>query len=233
MFSLSLAPPTLRRVIACAAAALSVSAGATSAPGLAESFPGGVSSREAIRPPTPSLQSPEDALRRDLELVAEIKGWSVEEAVVRHRAADAVGALAVELASAWPDVFVGSVLNESPLGPPAVYIKGEVPQAIEALVARAGTQIAIVDGQPFSAVELEERSRVVHEHLVTAGFEEVSTGYRIEDRGEIRAAVRQAGGRTVDDGDVLAALPTDLRGSVRLEAADSPTVVDEHAYGGM
>jgi hypothetical protein len=63
-------------------------------------------------------QSPEEALEEDLALIAEARGWTIEEARASREAADAVGRVAVKLEAERPEIFVGSIVSDDPLGSP-------------------------------------------------------------------------------------------------------------------
>ena len=62
--------------------------------------------------------SPEEAIAQDLSLTAEGRGWTLDEAVAQHRAAEVIGKIAVQLSNERPEVFVGSALSEEPGGAP-------------------------------------------------------------------------------------------------------------------
>lgn len=178
---------------------------------------------------SPSIQTAEEALP-DLALVAQARGWTIDQAAAQHAAAEEVGAIAERIAAERPEIFIGSALSSEPDGPPALYVKGPADAFVRRLVADAGIEIRIVDNQPFSFEELEERSHRVHEALVALGFEEVTTGANITGGGTIPAAVLRTPGVTDDVAEILAALPSNLRDSVELTIHDAPIVVDEDPY---
>src|SRR3972149_10856309 len=72
-----------------------------------------------IPDPSEGVQSDEDALAQDLDLVAEARGWTVEEAAADHRAADIAGEIAGLIADERPEVYVGGVLSPNAGGAPA------------------------------------------------------------------------------------------------------------------
>ena len=184
---------------------------------------------------TPSVvvQSSEEALAQDLALVAEAKGWTIEEAAADHRASDIVGGIAGQVAAERPGVFVGSVLSPEPGGVPALYIKGPADQFVLSLVANAEIDIEIVDNQPFSFDELQQRKLQVHRALEAQGFQYISTGFSITDGGQIISRVTRQTGLPDDPDEILSSLPAELRSSVTLTVSDAPVVVDENAFGGI
>jgi len=183
--------------------------------------------------PSPVVQSDEDALAQDLALVAAAAGWTMEEAAADRRAADVVGRIAVQVAAARPDIFVGSALSSEPGGAPALYIKGPADQFVRNLVANAEIDIKIVENQPFSFDELGERMLQVHRALEARGFQNVSTGFSPTGGGQIRAGVTRQPGLPDDPAEILSGLPAELRASVTLTVSDAPIVSDDSAFGGM
>ena len=176
-----------------------------------------------------AVQSHEEALAQDLALVAEARGWTFEEAVAAHKTADVVGRIAEQVAAERPQMFVGTVLARAPGGAPELYIKGPVDQFVRNLVADAEIEVEIVDGQPFSFDELEERKIRVHRALEAQGFRYVSTGFSITGGGQINAAVTTELGLPSDPDEILLGLPSELRASVELTVDDAPVVGDKYA----
>jgi streptogrisin C len=182
--------------------------------------------------PTPQLQSPEEAQAQDFALTASARGWTVEQARADHRAAEAVGRVAEQVAAKRPDLFVGSVLSSEPGGAPALYIKGLADDFVRGLIGQAELEVRIVGEQPYSFEELKERSIEVHRSLQAQGFTNLSTGFDITKRGEIQAAVTRQPGSTDAAGEILSRLAPSLRDSVALTVADGPVVVQQSVMGG-
>ncbi|MGH3647317.1 MAG: hypothetical protein ACRDTM_09090 [Micromonosporaceae bacterium] len=168
----------------------------------------------------------------DLTLVAKTRGWTYAQALAQHRAAEAVGAVAEQVAAQRPDSFIGSALSERPGGVPSLYIKGTADSQIRSLVAAAKTPIRIVDRQPYSFAELEARELAVHRALVAQGFDAVSSGVDFTNPRAIRAEVTRTAGVSAASADALARVPAGLRSGVRLTVSDASVAVDEHAFGG-
>lgn len=203
------------------------------ADGLSSRLPAAFSASrlEATEPPV--IQTKEQALAQDLALVAEAKGWTVEEAAADYKAAEVVGRIAEQVAARWPDSFVGSVLSPVPGGAPVLYIKGPANQEIRTLVIGAELEVKIVDRQPFSFEELEQRKTEVHRALLAQGFRTVATGFNITDGGQINASVTRQPGLPTATSEILSGLPSTLRDRVTLTVSDKPVVEPERAFGGM
>lgn len=73
----------------------------------------------------PVFQTPKDDPHPDLEQVANGRGWTLDQAASQQRAADAVGAIATKIATAHPEMFIGSALSKAPGGAPTLYLKGQ------------------------------------------------------------------------------------------------------------
>ena len=182
---------------------------------------------------TQGVQSDEDAVAQDLALTAKAKGWTIEQAADDRAAADAVGRVAEQVAARRPEVFVGSAVSPDPGGPPALYIKGRADQLVRTLAADAEVTVTIIENQPFSFAELEDRKMKVHRSLEAQGFKSVSTGFSITERGRIRAGVTRQPGASADAAAIRSRLPDSVRADTTVTVSDAPIVVDEHAFGGM
>lgn len=196
------------------------------------------SAREAAYPLTPEaagvvMQSSEEALAQDLTLIADARGWTLEEAQAYYRAEQAIGRIAERVAAEWPEAFVGSALSPEPDGAPTLFVKGPADKLIYDLVDAAGIEIAIADNQPFSFAELEDRKDVVHRALQAQGFRSAVTSVNITGAGIVKASVTRESGLATTADAILAGLPAELKGSVELTISDLPMVVDEGAFGGM
>lgn len=160
----------------------------------------------------------------DLVAIAEGRGWTLEEALAQQRAADAVGAVAVQVAKTSPEAFVGSALATSPGGPPTLYVKGAVEPWVQELVASSPVRIVIADGQPYSFDELENRKMTVHHALEDVGYQNVVTEVNITGGGVIPASVAREEGLPDTPRSIVERLPKDLQADVRL------TVLDPSAF---
>lgn len=103
-----------------------------------------------------------------------------------------------------------------------VYIKGPADRLVRSLVANAEVDIKIVDDQPFSFEELEERKIEVHRALQAQGFRHISTGFSITCRGQIVADVMRQPGRPDNPSEIRSRFPSELRESVTLTVRDEP-----------
>jgi len=166
--------------------------------------------------PTPHVQSPEEALAQDRALTAEGLGWTIEQAEAQYRASEALDPITARLAAERLDIFIGSALSTEPGGPPQIYIKGPADDFVRNLVVAAGIEIEVVDNQPYSRDELEERKGQVVRALQEWGFASFSAGADIQDKGQIEASVVRQTGLPDDPDEILASLPAELRKSVTL-----------------
>lgn len=173
-----------------------------------------------VEGPAGEVQSSEDAFAQDIALVAEAKGWTIEQAEKHYRASEIVVEIAREIRSARPGVFVGAVLPSEPDGAPVLYIKGPADELVRGIVAGAEIEIKIADNQPFSGDELDERKSAVTRALVDLGFEIIMAGYNIADEGRITAAVAREPGLPDDPEGILSMLPAPLRDGVELTVTD-------------
>ncbi|MCH7810101.1 MAG: hypothetical protein IH863_05940 [Chloroflexi bacterium] len=182
-------------------------------------------------PSSPVIQSSEEALAQDLALVAEAMGWTIEEAARHYRAGEIAGRIAGQVAAERPEIFVGGVLAEEPGGAPMLYIKGPADDFVRRLVADAEIDIKIVDNQPFSFEELQERQMQVHRVLQALGFQHAYTMSNITDAGKITAGVTRQPGLPNDPVEILSSLPAELRASVTLTVSDVPVTALEAVFG--
>ncbi|MCH7229819.1 S1 family peptidase [Glycomyces sp. L485] len=176
----------------------------------------------------PTHQTEREALQEDLALTAKPRGWTLEEAEQQYRNAEIVGKLAEELAASQPDAFIGSELPDNPADPPILYLKGESPGWVASDAEDLG--IRIVDGQPYSFLELEEREIAVHRALSEQGIDQIASGFDLDGGGRIDVTVYDAYAPAADV--LLTALPTELADDVELSVADEPIADDLHAFGG-
>ncbi|MFD2351286.1 hypothetical protein ACFSTC_21060 [Nonomuraea ferruginea] len=92
--------------------------------------------------------------------------------------------------------------------------------------------IDVVDGQPYSFGELEERQLTVHKALVAYGFTSVATSVDIVGAGRIPAQVTETPGVDSRPETVLSAMPQGLRPHIDLAVRDEPVTSLEFGFGG-
>jgi streptogrisin C len=177
--------------------------------------------------------SEQEAIEYNLALVAKTAGWTIAQARANYEASEAVGRVAVELASKRPDIFVGSVISEDPYGSPTLLVKGQADQFVYDLVAQEEVKIDILDEQPFSFSELQARKRKVHQALVDMGYQYIATSANILYSGDIMAVVTKQFGLPLQRSDILTFLPEDLRDSTSVIVRDEVIAATDDAYGGM
>jgi hypothetical protein len=158
---------------------------------------------------------PGEAVLTDLEAVAAANCWTLAEAEANHRAAEVVGRIAARIEALEPARFVGSAVGPQPGTVPRLYIKGKASEFVRRLVSEATIQISVIDEQPYSFTELEDRAIRVQEALRQIGFEDVSTAVDVTGGGRIPVTVR-GGPATPSEATLLDAIPADLRDDVVL-----------------
>lgn len=199
--------------------------------GLALAAPAGADEVADGDPADLVVQSEAESLAADLTLIAEARGWNLDDAHANREAAEAVGRLAQVVAEERPGMFVGSALSPEPDGPPMLFIKGPQDAFIDELVRSSSVPIVVVDNQPFSFAELEARQQRAHAALLQF-TDDVGIGFDIARGGVLEVVVTRSV-RLPDQTAVLDALPADLRASVEVRVIDAPVVESEAAYGGM
>ncbi len=188
----------------------------------------------------PSAVPSDDAVSRDLALVAEAAGWTLEQAHTYYRAEQAVGALAARVAAERPELFVGSMIPAEPGDPPVLFVKGATDAGLMDLVKEAGVPIRVVAEQPYSFTELEDRAEAVHRALLAAGMDQVATAVDVT-RGVVEVTVQRpterkdagASAPLATEDDILGLIPGSVRDGVELTITDAPILAPSTAFGGM
>ncbi len=177
--------------------------------------------------PAQTVQSPEDAAAQDLGLVAAARGWTIEQAAADLRAGNIVGRIAQQVATERPEIFVGAAHSPEPGGAPTLYIKGPADEFVRNLVANAEIEIKLVDNQPHSLDELEQRQLQVTQAIQALGYSNFGVGFDITDRGHITSELTRQPGLPDDPAAVLASLPDSVREDVTITFSDTPVGVDQ------
>ena len=168
----------------------------------------------------------------DLALVAVARGWTLEQAVAHRAISDQFGRIQEQLATKRPGLYAGAELSAVPDGVPILYIKGTADEFVRELVNSAEFSIEVIEGQPFSWQELEERSIRLNRLLAALGFRDIVTSFD-ESTATVEAVVTRVPALPASAEQVLALLPAEFRRGVRLDVTDADVAIDEHAYGGM
>jgi streptogrisin C len=178
------------------------------------------------------VQSPDEARESDLRAVAEGNGWTVAQARTQDEAWREVARINRQVSAEQRDIYIGAALSETPGGAPSLYIKGPAPKWVRDLVDAAAVPIKIVDDQPYSFDELEQRKDKVHQALVDMGYEAVATGVNITGAGEIRPVVLKTPGLPTNLASILEGIPERLRSSVDVRVTDKWYGSGDDAIGG-
>jgi hypothetical protein len=130
-----------------------------------------------------------------------------------QQGAGTVGRIAGKIAREEPEHFVGSAVGPDADSVPRIYIKGKASAFVHDLVAGAGIPIEIIDGQPYSFTELEDRPMQVQQALLKLGLTDFSVATDITGAGRIPVRIRLTAA-TPSDAAILLAVPADLRDDV-------------------
>jgi hypothetical protein len=178
-------------------------------------------------------QSEEDALNQDLQLIAESRGWTFEQAAAQHRAAEVVGRIGELLSETAPDSFIGTMLADVPGEAPTILLKGAVTPAVRSVVDSAPISITIADGHPFSLSELAKRKTKVGEALAVAGYRNFSTRAKLTERGVVRATVTIEPGLPGSADEIRSIIPEGVRDATTITFQEEPVGRDDTSFGGM
>jgi hypothetical protein len=182
--------------------------------------------------PVDGYQSPEEALRDDLTLIAASNGWTFEEAQAQHQVAEGIGAIASRIAPERLDVFVGTALSEIPGGTPTLYLKGDADQFVLDVIEDSGLDVIVADNQPYSFLELQDRTERLNRELIGLGYGNLSSGFDIAD-GTITAELAAVPGLPTDPAQILEGLSEEFQRGVQVAVFDDLGNTTENAYGGM
>ena len=212
-------------VAACSASAFAPrsdadAGGATDASALASPEAAG---NDASPRTSPTFVTDDDALDGDLAAIAEAQGWTQEQARAYERAEAALDEVVTRLESERPGRYVSARLADDPLDPPTLSITGRRDPWLDGVIAATGVEIVVIDGEPFSFEELDERQTRVHTTFVEAGFTQLVTASDFDSAGGITVTI----GESPDPAAVaavLAALPPELAASVTVITTDGPVL---------
>lgn len=177
-------------------------------------------------------QTAEEALRADIESVAAAEGITVDEPATNFAVSEALAEVAIEASNRWPDQFVGSASSADGAGP-TLYVKGGAPAELVKLADTKG--VRVVDGQPHSFAELEEREIKVHQAVVDLGYQFATSSFDVEDGRwvDVNVAGRADGGFLSPD-EIIASMPAGLRKDIRVTVDQGTEGYGElSSFGGM
>ncbi|HET9443043.1 MAG TPA: hypothetical protein VFO65_06950 [Acidimicrobiales bacterium] len=163
----------------------------------------------------------DSAALSDARLIARAHGWELEPTVRHLQESRRFAALAADLAEEHPKAYAGARFADAPGTASVLRFVGAPPPDASLLVERAGLRAKLVGGARFSEVELQERSKAVHRHLLESGFKQVATATTTDDG--VVATVY---------GDAEVKLPAELGGGVQVTRSREPVARDEHTLGG-
>lgn len=182
---------------------------------------------------TPTFQTEAEATAADLAAISKAHGWSDAQAVAYLASEAAIQDIAIELGIERPDAFVGTAIPDDPLDPPVLFVKGEADELVRGLVAQAPVAVEIRDGQPLSYTELNERTSLINDLILEAGYTDVSSLYDLYAGGLIDVEVVAGAGVSTSVSDVESLIPADVREAVRVVVYDEVQGWPDGAFGGM
>lgn len=174
-------------------------------------------------------QDAAEALAADLEAIRESRGWTTKQLAAYEASEAALDAVSELLSTKYPHAFVGSALADDPTKPPTEYVKGLAPADIRALASELG--VTLVEGQPYSLDELDARLAIVHEAMLSAGFENVVVAADIQREGAITVVVTAPSRASLDP--VLTGIAPEIAKDITVIVEADPVVEDQGAFGGM
>lgn len=191
-----------------------------------------LSPRVALADDEPEVQSPGQALRADLETIAETNGWTLQEAETDHHASETIRSIAGRIAREEPEHYVGAAVGPDPDSRPRLYLKGSASAFARGLVEDADIDIRIVDEQPYSFYELGERVTRVQEALLEHGVQDASIAVDVMGAGRIPVRIR-ATDASPSKAEIRAMIPADLRDDADITMDTEGSWEPDHAGGGM
>lgn len=181
------------------------------------------------------VQSDDEALFSDFQLIAASHGWTVSEAAARHRNAAALGQLAESVYAADPEGFIGSALPQALNGDSTVFVRHDPPTEVRQLIESAG--VILDDDFPMGAAEAVDAQEVIHKRLLGRGYQNLASHMSL-DTGRIELQVGTGTPSQLTDpllgSQLLALLPENLRSLTDIEMQSEDVAEEESgAWGGM
>jgi hypothetical protein len=116
------------------------------------------------------LQTEQEALEYDLQLIAESEGMTMDEARAAFEHSERLDGLLVELGRGFNDVYAGTFTEHEGGTRPTIRIKGPVPADAARLVEAAGDDFTVVGGSPASRVEMKQIAKIASAHFESVGL---------------------------------------------------------------
>jgi hypothetical protein len=174
--------------------------------------------------------SEEEARMHDALIIVGKTGWSLEEVFEHFEKSNVVETVAVAIDERTPGVLVGSKVG-SPGEPPTIWLKGAMSSEARAIIEDADTPIQVVDLQPRSHAENDDRLQRVAASLGAMGLESFKLGSDITRRGRLDLVI-QGDPETSDR--VMAGLdPTDTQEGIDISVQAERVGHDDTIFGGM
>jgi sarcosine oxidase gamma subunit len=116
------------------------------------------------------LQTEQEALEYDLQLIAESEGMTMDEARAAFEHSERLDGLLVELGRGFNDVYAGAFTEHEGGTRSTIRIKGPVPADAARLVEAAGDDFTVVGGSPASRVEMKQIAKIASAHFESVGL---------------------------------------------------------------
>lgn len=205
--------PSVRSLAAASVLSALLVAGGSLAPALR----GDAATVEARQP---TKQRPET----ELEAIARSNGWTMDQARVYIRTEAALDDVLAAIVAQAPGTLTGGGFAEDPEAPPTIWIKGPSTPTIDAIIAGADVPIILVDDQPWSFEENDERLSRAHQALVALDLGFVKSTVDITRRGMIESSVARTSGITDEEAaTIVASLPGRRASTCRPAGGPSPS----------
>ena len=168
----------------------------------------------------------------DLNLVAESRGWTLEDAKAQRMATVLLKDSARELRELIGDEYIGAVLSDIPGENPTIYITGDT-EAVQDIVPEG---VQIIGNRDYSLKELKRSQKQLHGILTNFEYEEIATSIDIAT-GKINVNVLRLEDPRLTililPGSVTDRLPESLKSLVSV-TIETESFVDLYAsYGGI
>ena len=111
------------------------------------------------------LQTEQEVLEYDLQLIAEAEGWTMDQARAAFEHSERLDGLLIKLGRGFSSVYVGAFTEHEGGTRSTIRIKGSIPDEIVRLVEAAGDDITVVGGSPASRVEMRQIAKLASEHF--------------------------------------------------------------------
>lgn len=135
----------------------------------------------------PVVTSAEEALRTDAELLSESTGQSVDDVLKLSRIREQWDAFATQVGfgEKYQDIYIGVEMPSQLSEPITLHLKGQTPAELAKTLTESNLDVTVVDGQPYSDLELTDLQQTIHQTLTSAGYQGLYTAVRLNHSGAL------------------------------------------------